>query len=335
MDPVELLKRFKKTKICVIGDTIADVYIYGRPYRLSREAPVIVVKYEGEKVLPGSAGNTINNLLSLGATVYPLSFIGKDEMGEKILSYFSRFKNIDLEGFIRCEGETITKTRILAGDIHTSKQQVIRIDKDEGFIVEEKDRKRLFERLYSIIDKVDALIISDYGYNTVDKEILDFVREKRKGAITVGDSRFNLRDLYNFTILTPNEAEAKDLFFSLRGRFEKEIEEMGKEILKEMALEALLITRGNKGMSLFLKDSVHHIPVTSKEEVTDVTGAGDTVCAVFTLCLASGADFFTSAVISNIAAGIVVMKRGTATVTEEELLKGIKRWEESYRISKS
>ena len=127
-----VIGRFEGKKICVVGDIIADVYIFGKPYRLSREAPVVVVKFEESKVYPGSAGNTISNLLALGAHVYPLGFIGNDNAGKKLMQYFSQHKNIDINGFIRHDGETVTKTRILAGDTPTSKQQVIRIDKDSN-----------------------------------------------------------------------------------------------------------------------------------------------------------------------------------------------------------
>jgi len=131
----------------VVGDIIADVYIFGKPYRLSREAPVVVVKHEEERIYPGSAGNTINNLLALGAHVYPVGFIGSDATGERLMDYFSQYKYIEMDGFIRHDGETVTKTRILAGDTHTSKQQVIRIDKDSNRPISKAERDLLTERL--------------------------------------------------------------------------------------------------------------------------------------------------------------------------------------------
>ena len=313
---------FKSKKICVIGDIIADVYIFGKPYRLSREAPVVVVKYEEAKVYPGSAGNTINNLLMLGAKVYPLGFIGNDGTGDKLMDYFSRFKNMDIGGIIRYEGATVTKTRILAGDTNTSKQQVIRIDRDDNRKHSVSEKRALATNLNSLSERMDAFIISDYGHGTVGPEVLGSLRKLAKNKIVVGDSRYNLKSMRGITLITPNESEA----LQLSGISEEgSIEDAGKRILRSMSLDALLITRGNRGMSLFLNNGViHHIPISGKDDVTDVTGAGDTVCAVSTLSLAGGADFLTASRIANYAAGIVVMKRGTAIVTPEELKKAIR-----------
>jgi len=319
-----VIDNFKGKRICVIGDIIADVFVFGRPYRLSREAPVVVIKYEREMVCPGSAGNTINNLLTLGAHVYPIGLIGSDAAGDRLMEYFFRSKNIDLDGIIRHRGETITKTRILAGDTHTSKQQVIRIDKDPGQKVTQGLKKRLLKRLDNISKTVDAFILSDYGHGTVDYDIIEHLKDIAKDKIIVGDSRYNLKDYKGITMITPNEAEAYAL---CAAKEDMDIDSVGKTIMGFMDLRALLITRGNKGMSLFLKDgSIYHIPISGTDDVTDVTGAGDTVCAAVTLSLASGADYYTSSLIANFAAGVVVMKRGTATVSPYELKTHIKAW---------
>ncbi len=179
----------------------------------------------------------------------------------------------------------------------------------------------LLASLKDITPAVDAFIISDYGHGTVDKTIINFLREEAKNKVVVGDSRYNLKSFKGITIITPNEAEA----YNLCSAQEKEdIEFVGRKIMGFMDLSALLITRGNKGMSLFLKDgSIHHIPISGTDDVTDVTGAGDTVCAALTLSLASGADYLRASVIANYAAGVVVMKRGTATVSPEELKREI------------
>jgi D-glycero-beta-D-manno-heptose-7-phosphate kinase len=316
----EIIDRFKNRRICVVGDVIADIYIFGKPYRLSREAPVVVVKYEEERLYPGSAGNTINNLLALGARVYPLGFVGRDDAGDRLIDYFSGFPGIDMEGLIRHDGVTVTKTRILAGDRHTSKQQVIRIDRDDGGDLPEKEKSLLMKRLEEIAPFVDGFILSDYGHGAVDERVIEFMRAMaREEKIVVGDSRYGLRKFTGITMITPNESEAYELCDS--GDEEQDIEEIGRRILSFMDLSSLLITRGNKGMSLFLKTGeIHHIPISGKDDVTDVTGAGDTVCATVTLALAGGADFSTASRIANYAAGVVVMKRGTATVSPEELL---------------
>jgi rfaE bifunctional protein kinase chain/domain len=175
--------------------------------------------------------------------------------------------------------------------------------------------------LQEIGHDMDGFIISDYGHGTIDNKIATYIRNMAKEKIVVGDSRYNLKALKGFTLITPNESEA----YQLSNMNEKHtIEEIGTHILRAMDVTALLITRGNKGMSLFLKSGeCYHIAISGKDDITDVTGAGDTVCAAVTLALASGADFYTAAYIANHAAGVVVMKRGTATVSIEELRKAI------------
>ncbi len=315
----QLLDRFRGKKICVVGDVIADIYIYGRPHKLSREAPVVVVKYEEERICPGSAGNTMNNLLALGAHVFPLGFIGRDEAGQKLFDYFSGFGNIRMDGFIRHNGRTVTKTRILAGDTHTSKQQVIRVDNESGCEVNEEARNALLGKLAEFAPLVDAFVFSDYEYGLIDGEVIAQARRLAKDRVVVGDSRYHLQSFIGFTLVTPNESEAYGFVGADIGR---DVERVGRQIMSVLNVRALLITRGNKGMTLFLQDgSVHHIPISGTDEIADVTGAGDTVAAAVTLALASGADFLTAALIANHAGGVVVMKRGTAVVTIDELRK--------------
>lgn len=324
-----LIDGFKGKRICVVGDVIADIYIFGRPYRLSREAPVVVVKHEEERISPGSAGNTINNLLALGAHVFPLGFIGRDSAGDRLFEYFSRQQDTDLDGLIRHNGETVTKTRILAGDTHTSKQQVIRIDKDSGEMPNEGERNRLLEHLMDIGPSMDAFIVSDYGHGTVDGPVISYMRDAAKGKVVVGDARYRLEDFKGFTLITPNESEAYALCGMEPG---SDIGEVGARIVGFMDVAALLITRGNRGMSLFMKDgTTRHIPISGKDDVTDVTGAGDTVCAAVTLSLAGGADFYTACRVANYAAGVVVMKRGTATLTVDELKRAMEETNGSHR----
>ncbi len=317
-----LIETFKDKKICVIGDIIADIYIYAMPYKLSREAPVVVVKYEEEKLYPGSAGNTIANLLSLGAQVFPLGCVGKDQVGQRLIGYFSRFQNIDMHGLLQHDGSTVTKTRILAGDTHTTKQQVIRIDREDGRETPAYLKSVLKERLMAIGHEMDGFVFSDYEYGLIDQEIVEYGRMMSKEKTVVGDSRFNLGRFSGFTLITPNESEAYTLAGLDPSR--DKVEQTARKIMTSMELEALLITRGNKGMTLCLKSGeIHHIPISGTDEIADVTGAGDTVAATVTLSLAAGADFLTAAKIANHAAGIVVMKRGTAVTTLDELKKVI------------
>ncbi len=316
-----LLDRFKDRRICVVGDVIADIYVYGKPYKLSREAPVVVIKYEQERVCPGSAGNTINNLLSLGAHVFPVASVGKDEAGDQLVAHFARHEKIDMEGLVRHSGRTVTKTRILAGDTHTSKQQVIRIDKEIDGPLPDRVRMELRRKLEDIAPQVDAIVLSDYEYGLIDREMIDFASRIARGKIVVGDSRYNLNYFKGITLITPNESEA----YALSGLgAECDVEAVGASILASLDVEALLVTRGNKGMALFLRSGeVRHIPISGSDEIADVTGAGDTVAAAVTLALASGADFYAAARIANHAAGIVVMKTGTAVATLDELKRAV------------
>ncbi len=319
---LSIIEKFKDKKICVIGDIIADIYIYGMPYKLSREAPVVVIKYEEEKLYPGSAGNTIANLLALGAHVFPLGCVGKDQIGQRLIAYFSKYRNIDMHGLLQHEGGTVTKTRILAGDTHTTKQQVIRIDREDGRETPQYLKSVLKERLIAIGPEMDGFVFSDYEYGLIDQEIVDYGRMMAEKKTVVGDSRFNLERFTGFTLITPNESEAYTLSGLDPSR--SDVEETARKIMSSLELQALLITRGNKGMSLCLKSGeVHHIPISGSDEIADVTGAGDTVAAAVTLSLAAGADFLTAARIANHAAGIVVMKRGTAVTTVDELKKAI------------
>lgn len=318
---LDVIERFKDKRICVVGDIIADIYIYGIPHKLSREAPVVVIKYEEERIYPGSAGNTINNLLALGAQVFPLGCLGRDEAGDKLMNYFAARKNVHLGGIVRCDGRTVTKTRILAGDTHTSKQQVIRVDKESDRPLPAKARTELKRRMEELASDMDAFVLSDYEYGLIDKEMVALATEIAKQKVVVGDSRYNLRALKGITLITPNESEA----YGLAGmEIGCDVEEVGRSIMTFMEVEGLLITRGNKGMSLFLNDgTTRHIPISGSDEIADVTGAGDTVAAAATLALASGADFYVASCVANYAAGVVVMKRGTAVATTDELRKVI------------
>ncbi len=318
---LDVIERFKDKRICVVGDIIADIYIYGIPHKLSREAPVVVIRYEEERMYPGSAGNTINNLVALGAQVFPLGCLGRDETGDKLMDYFAARKNVHLEGIVRCDGRTVTKTRILAGDTHTSKQQVIRVDKESDRPLPETARSELKRKMKELAPNMDAFVLSDYEYGLIDGEMVACAAKIAEKKVVVGDSRQNLRVFKGITLITPNESEAYSLAGMEMGR---NVEEVGRTIMAFMEVQGLLITRGNKGMSLFLKDgTIRHIPISGSDEIADVTGAGDTVAATATLALASGADFYVASRIANYAAGVVVMKRGTATVTGDELRKVI------------
>ena len=325
----EIIGRFKEAKIAVIGDIVADIYIYGKPLKLSREAPVLVVRHDGERVLPGSAGNTIYNLSRLGVRVFPLGVIGGDETGRSLLSGLS-VKNVDREGIIVVDGRsTITKTRIMAGDEHTSKQQVIRIDREVKESLPEKVEKRIMLHLDRIANQVDAFIVSDYGYNLIAPALIEKLKAIAANKSVIVDSRYRLHLFSGFTAITPNESEAEAISQSSIINGQDAIR-VGKRFVKDLGLKAVLITRGNKGMVLVERSGdALEIPICGSDDITDVTGAGDTVTAVFTSSLAAGASFYEAARLSNYAGAVVVMKSGTATASPEELIHVI---EQEYKL---
>jgi rfaE bifunctional protein kinase chain/domain len=321
----EIIDRFKETRLAVFGDIVADIYIYGKPLRLSREAPVLVVRHDGECILPGSAGNTICNLSRLGVRVFPLGVIGDDEPGLSLVDQFSTM-NVDMEGLLVLENRrTVTKTRIMAGDDNTSKQQVIRIDRDPREPLSESAEDRLLALLNRTADRVDGIIVSDYGYDLLTPAILEQLKTLAAHKTVVADSRFRLHQFDRLTVITPNEDEAEAVGLERIAGTEDAIR-VGERILEKLQLKAILITRGNKGMVLVEgAGRATEIPICGSDEITDVTGAGDTVTAVLTASLAAGASFYEAARLSNYGGAVVVMKRGTATVSPGELLHVIEQ----------
>ncbi|HHT9126202.1 MAG TPA: bifunctional heptose 7-phosphate kinase/heptose 1-phosphate adenyltransferase [Candidatus Brocadiia bacterium] len=316
----EIIDNFKNVSIGVIGDFVADVYVFGKPHRLSREAPVIIVKYEGERMVPGSAGNTTNNLSKLGAKVYPVGIIGDDKVGNDMLQYFLK-DGVDIKGLFICAGKsTVTKTRLLAGDTHTSKRQIVRLDKEPQQRMTRILEQKIIDYMDNVNSIVDAWVVSDYGYDVITPEILEKVRRYAEKKVVVVDSRYRLRDFVGVTIIAPNESEAASAS-GIKIKEEKDLVEVGKKLLNIMKTKAVLITCGNRGMVLFEGNRIEEIPICGPDEVTDVTGAGDTVVSMLAASLASNATFSQAARLSNYAAGIVVMKNGTATLTCAELMQ--------------
>ena len=314
-----IIKQFPRTSVGVIGDMAADVYIYGKPYRLSREAPVIVIRHDYQKVVPGGAANTVNNLIQLGAQVYPMGILGNDDAGVEVFNHFAD-RCQSTEGLLLSSAtETITKTRILAGDDHTSKQQVIRIDKEPRYRLTSDEERKLLAYFTDHASRLDALIVSDYGYGFVTGKILACIKEFARTRTVVVDSRYRMGDFRGVTIITPNQAEAQELT-GIEIRDAKTLAAAGKNILKNLGCRAVLITQGNEGMTLFERNrKPAHIPICGSDEITDVTGAGDTVASIIGLALGAGATFAEAAHLSNAGASVVVMKRGTATLTAAEL----------------
>ncbi len=318
---ISILRRFPQRRVLVVGDSVADQFVYGAISRVSREAPVFILSHEQTETVPGGAANCAINLAALGASVSLVSMAGNDEAGRVLVEKLST-AGVDCSGFLTSDKlRTTTKVRILAGQIHSTRQQVIRIDYDGDSPVDPEFRAGLRERVLEQTQTSDAVIISDYNYGVADTEMAAFTRDAataRKIPV-LADSRFRLSEFTGFTSATPNQDEVEQLL----GRQLSDSSGLAiaaEELREKLGCRALLVTRGSQGMIL-LEDGVGpvHIPAVGAREPVDVTGAGDTVMATYCLALASDSSFPDAARLANYAGGIVVMKRGTASVSNEEL----------------
>jgi len=325
---LSLVEKFAGKRIVLFGDFVADEFQYGDITRVSREAPVLILRHRETHVLPGGGANAANNLAALGARVSPVTAVGDDASGIALISQF-REKGVDTSGILRVKHWiTPTKTRHLAGFTHTVAQQVLRIDREPTGELPEAVHRRLRKILGSKLRNADALAVSDYGFGVASPEaVKQSASARRKGMPITLDSRFQLHAYRTtgVTSATPNEAELEALHHTSIGKNLGELECCGRGTLQTMGLEALLVTRGRDGIALFERGGrTTHIPVHGSDQAVDVTGAGDTVLAAFTLALACGGSALEAAHIANIAGGLVVMKRGTATVGRLELLNAIR-----------
>lgn len=330
-DSNKLIETFASKRIAVIGDLIADQFLYGEISRVSREAPVLILRHETTETVPGGAANCAANLATLGAQVSLVGCVGTDAAGDALLANL-RAHGIDCVGVLTStDFKTTTKLRVLAGGTHSTRQQVIRIDYDHQLSNDQALRKQLQLRMESAIAQADALIVSDYNYGIFDDATISFLRETTRGKTVVVDSRFRLRDFTGFTAATPNEDEVEHLTGTRLDTNEAVIA-AGAKLRERLSLQTLLVTRGNKGMIVFdgNADAPHLIEAVGSRDAVDVTGAGDTVIAAFTLALASGATPLEAARLANHAGAIVVMKRGTATATATELTDYIRLHEKDF-----
>jgi rfaE bifunctional protein kinase chain/domain len=325
---VTLIEAFRGRTVAVIGDVVADEFVYGRVARVSREAPVLILEYDSREVVPGSAGNAANNVAALGGRAVALGIAGADEQGGRMLDVLGT--TVDSAHVVRSSVmKTPTKTRILAGGVHSAKQQVVRIDRAARSPIVDADRKAIEIRLNAAMARCEALIVSDYGSGLVTPALVAGARRRLRGPgrrqpPVLVDSRHALLKFRNMTACTPNESEVEHLFGIRVGEDLRVLEKSGRDLLARTKAEAVLITRGSRGMALFEQHRpTVHIPIYGSDQIADVTGAGDTVIATMTLTLAAGGTFEEAARLANYAGGLVVMKRGTATVTADELRKAV------------
>ena len=315
--------------VAVVGDVVADEFVYGRVARVSREAPVLILEYDSTEIVPGGAGNAANNVAALGGAAALVAVVGRDDPARRLLG--ALHARVDTRRLVRvARRQTPVKTRILAGGIHSAKQQVVRIDRGVNRPFDDRTSAAFERAALAAAVASDAVLVSDYGSGLITPAMVTRLRTavRRAGSpipILI-DSRYQLLKYRGLTACTPNESEVEHALGVRINDDARILERAGRAILRDTKMQAVVVTRGSRGMALFVAGApTVHIPIFGSDEIADVTGAGDTVMAAMTLALASGATFEAAARLANYAGGLVVMKRGTATVTAAELRKAVRR----------
>ncbi len=317
----KILSKFKQAKILVVGDLMLDEFIWGSVSRISPEAPVPVVLVNRSSFMPGGACNVVNNVRSLSGKVYACGVIGRDQTGTMLIDELKQ-RAVNTEGVLTDTSRpTIKKTRIIA-----QHQQVVRVDREEDYLVKGIVLKKIIHFIKKIIKEIDGVIIEDYGKGLIQPKLIKRIitlATKYKKIIAVDPKEEHFSYYKNVTLITPNQREA-EIATSIKIRDDDSLKAAADKLINRLKCKALLITLGEKGMALFEKGKKTIKIPTVAREVFDVSGAGDTVAASFILARVSGATIKEAAYISNIAAGIVVGKLGVAVVTPQELKKEIR-----------
>jgi D-glycero-beta-D-manno-heptose-7-phosphate kinase len=324
----DIVEHFSSRKIVLLGDFVSDEFQFGEISRVSREAPVLILRHNHTQLVPGGGANATNNFAALGARIIPVTVVGDDPPGGALREYFSSVR-VDTSAIFIAKGWTTpTKTRYLAGWAHTAGQQVLRVDREPTTSLPATVVAKVQKALVNKLRQADALAVSDYGFGVASPALVRQARSARPGKFVITlDARHNLHAYAKsqITSATPNEAEVEALHHTVIGANLAELQRCAQATRLAMSLDSVLVTRGRDGMALFESERVSHVPIYGGAQAVDVTGAGDTVLAAYTLALACGASALDAAHIANIAGGLVVMKRGTATVTQRELLEAIRR----------
>jgi rfaE bifunctional protein kinase chain/domain len=312
--------QFQGKRLIVLGDLMLDEFIFGRVRRISPEAPVPVVEVEKQTLALGGAGNVVSNLVALGASPVPLGVVGDDADAVRMRFAFEK-AGVNVDSLVvDAKRPTTLKTRIIAHN-----QQVVRADREKRSAISAEIEDRIIQVFRREIENSDAVIVSDYSKGLLSARLLSEVlalARARDLTVCLDPKTRSFAHYQPVTVITPNHQEASEAS-GIAIEDEESLINAGQQILRSIACRAALITRGEEGMALFTDEgAVTHIPTVARE-VYDVTGAGDTVIATLTLALATGASFVESAVLANYAAGVVVGKLGTATVTRQELLATI------------
>jgi rfaE bifunctional protein kinase chain/domain len=316
-----LVAGFAGRRIAVAGDYVLDRFVYGHPKRVSREAPVLILRFWKEESLPGGAGNTAANIKSLGGVPLPVGALGDDPEGRTLAEILAA-RGIDTAGLTTVPSySTPTKTRILGGGPHSIKQQIVRYDREEALPEDGAWRATLQRLLTEAAAGADGAVLSDYGYGAISPALVPVLRRALpQGARILVDSRHRTTAYTGVDAATPNEEELEEAAGGPLGDSAEAIATAGAAMQKAIGCGTLLVTRGSRGMALFEDAGPPTlIPVHGTDQVADVTGAGDTVLATFALALSAGASALEAALLANFAGGVVVMKMGTAVATAEEL----------------
>lgn len=313
-------KIFRQKTVVIVGDLVADQFLNGTISRVSREAPVFILRHDSTQTLPGAGANAAANVASLGGKPLLIGCVGTDPNGDLLLDSLKDLA-VDTQYITRGpEVSTTTKIRVLAGQHYAARQQVIRIDYEAEPLISDNLKQRLRQNLASACETADAIILSDYNYGVVFSEIFEdaLIIARSRAIPLIVDSRLGLTDFQGATSATPNSDEVEQI---LGKNFTPED---CSRLREQLGYEALIVTNGNQGMTLFEKDQAPlKIDAVGSSEPVDVTGAGDTVIAAYALGLASGLGFADAARVANHAGGIVVMKKGTASATTNEVLESI------------
>jgi rfaE bifunctional protein kinase chain/domain len=312
----------------MVVDLVVDRFISGIPKRISREAPVLILRYEGEHIAPGGGANAVANVAALGGQAVTVGVVGADASGRDLTAALAAC-GVDTGGLtVRPGFRTPTKTRLLAGSTYSVRQQVVRWDV-EDFLAPDPALEAAFVERLAGIPGLRVLVLSDYGYGAVSPSLGSALRQRLgPGVLLLCDSRYRLGEFRCLDAATPNQEEAEALLGHPLSDAPAELAAAGWRLAELLGTRVLLITRGSRGMALFVQEHggvrlMAQIPVHGNDQVADVTGAGDTVIGAFALALAAGATPLEAALLANYAGGIVVRKMGTAVCTPGELAAAV------------
>ena len=317
-----VLERFDALRVVVLGDLVLDEYVFGETTRISREAPVLILRHERTASLPGGGANPVSNIASLGGSALPVGVLGLDRAADTLLGIF-KDKGVDTSGVLTRPGRVSPlKIRILAGGHNTARQQVIRVDHEADGPIDAATETAVLKALDDRLEGAHALIISDYGNGLMTPRVLKHINglaKRRPKLVTCVDSRYQLGAYRGVSVIVPNETEAAPAA-GYEDYREQDLGAIGNALLKRIGAKMVLVTRGSRGMSLFRPRRRDDVPVCGPDEAVDVNGAGDSVASCITLALAAGTDPLMAMRLANAAGGVAVMQRGPASVTRAEIL---------------